>query len=63
MHKLKHKRMYNVVYVPQEAIQDPAERFESAYLNNTFSYWVVPASWRVVWDRGDYVKLCRIQWL
>lgn len=57
----KIKRTYYTVDVPRDFSDDADERFDVAVneARERAATYVLPCRWRLVWDRGDAVRVCR----
>lgn len=54
-------RNYYTCNIPADAEDDPDRRFELAILDaqERARIYRIPCNWRLVWDRGDYVRIVR----
>lgn len=55
------KTTYYTAWVPRDYSENPEERAEVAIneARENMRTYVIPAQWRIVWDRGDYVRVAR----
>jgi hypothetical protein len=53
--------VYRTIEIPQDLSTDSEERGQLAFLNaeETMHDFVLPATWRVVWDKGEHVRVVR----
>jgi hypothetical protein len=61
--KQKLKRRYYTVNVPQDCETDMEKRFDIAYLtiqDNPRIPYIIPCNWQLVWDKGEFIRICRI---
>jgi hypothetical protein len=61
-HKRKLRRRYYTVNIPQDCESETEKRFDLAYLScmdNPKIPYIIPAQWHMVWDEGDYIRICR----
>ena len=59
--KPKIVRNYYTVDVPQDCEEDPERRFDLAILEarDRARLCKLPCNWRLVWDSGDSIRICR----